>query len=160
MASESGFIANLVPHRARHKCFPICHFLVSCPKPASGTLAVLIAGMRNNQKSPRVMKIVNALPREIPGTCRRSDGKDSENSPRALEQLDAAAESRLAEIQMEQELDRIWFDCFLDLAEHHRNLRSTGVLDLWAESAQGHLAEHRQNRRSERAVGRPRPPKL
>ena len=69
-------------------------------------------------------------------------------------------EAMLAEIQMEQELDRIWFDCFLDLAEHHRNLRAKRVLEIWCEFAQGHLAEHHRDRRSERPVNQPRSRKL
>ena len=96
------------------------------------------------------MKIVNALSHETPATGRRANGEDAENISGTMEQQDVAAESMLAEIQMEQELDRIWFDCFIDLAEHHRNLRSKRVLELWCESAQGHLAaEHHRDLRSE-----------
>src|SRR6266487_5074263 len=104
--------------------------------------------MRSNQKTPRIMKIVNALSHDGPATGRHANGKDSENSSGTMEQQDGAAEAMLAEIQMEQELDRIWFDCFIDLAEHHRNLRSKRVLELWSESAQGHLAERHRNLRS------------
>ena len=106
------------------------------------------------------MKIVNSLSHEVPDTGRRANGKDSENSSGTMEQQDDAAEAMLVEIQMEQELDRIWFDCFIDLAEHHRKLRSKRVLDLWCESAQGHLAEHKRDLRLEGTIGRGRSPKL
>jgi hypothetical protein len=106
------------------------------------------------------MKSANALSHESSGAGRRANEEDVENSPGTTEQQDVAAESMLAEIQMEQELDRIWFDCFIDLAEHHRKLRSKRVLDLWCESAQGYLAERHRDLRSERTVGRGRSPKL
>jgi hypothetical protein len=36
-----------------------------------------------------------------------------------------AAEAKLAMIQTEQELDRIWFDCFITLAKRRRGLHPT-----------------------------------
>ena len=36
---------------------------------------------------------------------------------------EVAAEAMLARCQVEEELERLWFDCFIALAEHHQNRR-------------------------------------
>ena len=52
-------------------------------------------------------------------TCKAGDDASLWTS----ELQEYAAEAKLAMIQTEQELDRIWFDCFITLAERRRGLR-------------------------------------
>jgi hypothetical protein len=82
--------------------------------------------VRNEHGAMRIMSVPS---RELLKLGARIQEAGANFSMWTKEQQEYAAEGKLSAIQFEQELDRTWFECYMALAEHHRELRSARSRD-------------------------------